>query len=177
MPTRVPRLRLVLSALVTLALHATACGAQVTCTGAASGCSVPITASFANVYAAELILSSATTNLVTPVASDFGSAAGVNTPAAITLTVRSNAAYTITVSSASHFFSGGSGSKPATDLQYSTDGFATLKSLNATGSALVTAAPAAAGAVYTIGYNTKYSWTTDTPGTQTLAVTYTITAP
>lgn len=177
MPTRVPRLRPVLSALAALVLHATTCRAQVTCTGGATGCSVPITASFTNVYAAELVLSSATTSLVAPTAADFGAPAGVNTPAAITLTVRANVAYAITVGTASSTFSGGSGLKPASDLRFTSDGFVTLKPVTGSGSALVTGAPAANGATYTIGYNTKYSWATDAPGAASLPVTYTITAP
>ena len=176
MPTRVPRLRLVLSALATIALHATTCSAQVTCTGA-PGCSVPITGSFATVYVAELSLSAAATTLAAPTATDFGTPAGVNTPGAVTLTVRSNATYAITAAATTATFSGGSGTKPASDLRYTTDGFVTLKPVTGTGSALATAAVATNGIAYTIGYNTRYAWTTDQPGSSSLAITYTLTAP
>jgi hypothetical protein len=176
MPTRVPRLPLLLSALAATLLHTAACGAQVSCVGG-TACSVAVSATYTKAYIAKLVLSSATTTLATPTATDFGTTAGVNTPSAVTLTVKSNAAHTITVAAATANFSGGSGSKPASSLRYSTDGFVTLKSVSGAGSALVTGGAATAGTTHIIGYNTTYAFAVDTPGAYTLAITYTLTAP
>ncbi|MCC7054535.1 MAG: hypothetical protein IT355_14795 [Gemmatimonadaceae bacterium] len=176
MPTRVPRLPALLAALLAAVLPTATCAAQVTCTGV-PGCTVSISAALSKAYVAKLVLSSATTTLAAPGASSFGAPAGVNTPAAVTLAVKSNAAHTITVAAAAPTFSGGSGIKPASSLRYSTDGFATLKGVSGTGSSLVTAAAPTAGTTHTIGYNTTYAFVQDTPGTYSLAVTYTLTAP
>jgi hypothetical protein len=36
---------------------------------------------------------------------------------------------------------------------------------------------ATASTLFTLGYNTRYNWTIDTPGNYQLAINYTITAP
>lgn len=176
MPTRVPRLPQIVVALAALALRASVCAAQVTCSGS-PGCTVPISASLANNYVAKLVLSATSTTLATPTAASFGAVGGVNTPAALTLTVKSNSAHTISVTAAGATFSGGSGLKPSSSLRYTTDGFLTLKGVSGSGSALVAGAAATGGTAHTIGYNTTYAWQQDTPGTYTLAITYTLTAP
>lgn len=176
MPTRVSRLSGVIVAVLATLLRSSAAGGQVTCSGR-PGCSMSIAATLTNTYVARLVLSSATTTLVAPTAASFGSPAGVNSPTALTLTVKSNATHTISVAAAAAVFSGGSGIKPASALRYTTDGFATLKGVSGAGSALVAGAAPTAGTAHAIGYNTTYAWLTDTPGAYSLGITYTLTAP
>ena len=159
-------------------------GAQVTqqCTGTltgitGTGCQVTNTVSSATPYVARLILSSATSTLVAPAAADFNTVAGVNTAAAITLEVRSNAAYSLNAAAATANFAGGSTNKLSSSLTYTTDAFATTKVVAGSGSTLGTGAAATASTIFTIGYNTKYDWLIDTPGTYTLGINYTLTAP
>ena len=128
-------------------------------------------------YVARLALSSGTTTLTPPTALNFGTATGVNNAAAVTLDVRSNATYTVTVAATSTNFAGGSGSKPASSVKYTTDGFSTLKLVSGGGSQLASGATATSTRTYAIGYNTTYAWLEDTPGTYTLAINYTPTAP
>ena len=158
-------------------------GAQIiqNCTGSSSaittGCVVTNTVSSATPFVARLILSSATSTLTAPTAADFNTAGGVNTGSAMTLEVRSNSAYSINAAAGAANFSGGSGNKLSSSLTYTTDAFATTKVLAGAGSTLGLGATATQTTLYTIGYNTKYDWTIDTPGTYTLAVNYTLTAP
>ncbi len=158
--------------------------AQITsaiCTGTGSahagGCVVQNIVSSTVPYVARMTLSQGLTTLVAPAVADFNTPAGVNTLAALTLTVNSNAAYKITAAAAATNFTGGSGNKLAGDLTYTVDGGTTFQALAGAGTTLGTLASATASTVYTIGYNTKYSWTIDTPGTYTLALNYTLTAP
>lgn len=150
--------------------------AQAVCNGG-STCNFAISAQTSTNYVARLVLSSATSTLTPPTAINFNDPAGVNTAGAVTLEVRSNATYTITAVAPSAFFTGGSNAKPSSSVQYTTNAFGTLKSVSGTGSQLASAAAATATTTYTIGYKTTYSWTQDTPGTYTLAINYTLTAP
>ena len=163
-------------------LSAGTAGAQVNCTGTALGiaagtCLVTNTVTTTVPYVARLTLSSAATTLTAPTAADFNTVAGVNTAAAVTLDVKSNSSYTVTASAATANFSGGSTLKPASSLSFTKDAFATSTALSVAGSALGTGAAATAGTLYTIGYKTRYDWLQDTPGTYTLAINYTLTAP
>ena len=167
-----------------VALMATASSvqAQVTqnCNGNAvglgAGCSVTNTVTSTVPFIARIILSSATTSLTAPVAADFGTVAGVNTPAAITLNVRTNSAYSLNAAAAAANFSGGSGNKLASSLTYTTDG-STYNVVSGTGSVLGTGAAATASTIFTVGYKTLYDWVIDTPGAYTLGINYTLTAP
>ena len=173
--------RLIAASAALLATAGTA-QAQVTqqCTGTISGigagCAVTNTVTSSVPYIARLILSNAATSLTAPVAADFGTTAGVVTPAAITLEVRSNSQYTVTAAAAAANFSGGSGNKLASSLTFTTDA-STYQPVSGTGSVLGTGAAATASTVYTIGYKTLYDWTIDTPGAYTLGIVYTLTAP
>lgn len=147
-----------------------------TATGIAAGCSVTNTVTSTVPYIARLILSQAATSLAAPTAADFGTAAGVVTPAAVTLEVRSNSKYTVTAAAAAANFSGGSGNKLASSLTFTTDA-STYAPVAGTGSTVGSSASATASTIYTIGYKTLYDWTIDTPGAYTLGIVYTLTAP
>ena len=144
--------------------------------GLGAGCSVTNTVTSTVPFIARLVLSSATTSLTAPVAADFGTVAGVNTPAAITLEVRTNSAYSLNAAAAAASFAGGSGNKQASSLTFTTDG-STYRPVSGTGSVLGTGAAATSSTLFTIGYKTLYDWVIDTPGAYTLGINYTLTAP
>lgn len=144
--------------------------------GLGAGCSVTNTVTSTVPFIARLVLSSATTSLTAPVAADFGTVAGVNTPAAITLEVRTNSAYSLNAAAAAASFSGGSGNKLASSLTFTTDG-STYRPVSGTGSVLGTGGAATSSTLFTIGYKTLYDWVIDTPGAYTLGINYTLTAP
>jgi hypothetical protein len=88
-----------------------------------------------------------------------------------TITVSSNTGYSLASSSAANF-AGGSGNKPSSDLLIKVD----AGTYNAIGA--MPGGPAATNIdTYNLFYKTRYTWTIDTPGTYTLTVNYTLTAP
>jgi len=161
--------------LVLLSLFAAALtaprNASAQCTGGASGCQFTLSGQAKINSVARLSISTATTTLTAPHASDFGTTAGINTSGP-TVTVLSNANYTLT-SSAAGWTGTGNNAKPVADIKMSINGggFTALGTVGSAGTAPT------AGTNYAIGYNTIYNWVIDTPGTYTLAINYTLTAP
>jgi len=120
---------------------------------------------------ARLEITSTSTNLTAPLAADFGTAAGVNSTGP-TLTVRANAGYVLTSAPAAATWTGpATSNKLASDLKMSVNAGSTV-ALGTVGSGSATA-----GVDYAIGYNVIYNWTTDIPGSYSLVVNYTLTAP
>lgn len=137
----------------------------------ANPCTVPVTATATINSVARLTVSTTTTTLTAPKAADFGAGAGV-TSSGPTLTVKSNAGYTLTASAATTTWTGGANNKPASDLKMNVNS----GSFTALGQ-VAHSTTATAGTSYTIGYNTIYSFTVDKPGAYSLVVNYTLTAP
>lgn len=98
-----------------------------------------------------------------------------------TITVRANKAWNLTIStSASTWTNSGTGSratKPAADLLWATSQAGTYTALSATATTVTSGAAATAGTTVNLWHRAKLSWTADTPGTYTLPVTVTLTAP
>ncbi len=153
-----------------LLVWACAANAQQTCDGGAT-CALNVSATASINSVARLSISTTATTLTTPATSDFGTGAGVNS-AGPSVTVKANAGYTLTASAASATWTGGGGNKPATDLKMKVNG----GSLTALGQVAQTTI-GTTGTTYTIGYNAIYNWTVDVPGTYSLVVNYTLTAP
>ncbi len=136
----------------------------------ASTCLVTNTVSVTLGKYARLSIDNTNTTLTTPQASDFGTVAGVTTTGP-TLTVSSNAPWTLTASTAASWTGSGNNAKPTTDLKGKTSGsFATFPFTAATGAAI-------ADDAHLVTYNTLYNFVTDTPGSYSLVVNYTLTAP
>ena len=90
-------------------------------------------------------------------------------------TVRANAPWTLTVRGAA-WTGTGNNAKLVGDLDWTSNGGGAWTSM--TTSAVTLASGAATGGTdTTVGYQTAWSLTSDTPGTYTMAVTFTITAP
>lgn len=162
------RLPLAAAGMLVLCVSTRSAGAQ-TCN--LNPCTDPVTASATINSVARLSITSTTTALTSPKGVDFGTSAGVNNSGP-TLTVKSNAGYTLTAAAATSTWTGGSNNKPATDLKMTVNG----GSVTALGQ-VAHSTTATAGTSYTIGYNTIYSFTVDKPGTYSLVVNYTLTAP
>jgi hypothetical protein len=164
------RPRTAITTTIALLLVATR-GALAQCNGGAT-CTLPISATATINTVARLMISSTTTTLTAPNAADFGTSAGV-TSGGPTITVLSNAAYTLTAAASATTWTGPSGvSKPASDLKMKV-GAGSVVPLGQVG----TSSTGTATTDYAISYNTIYNWTTDKPGTYSLVVNYTLTAP
>jgi len=165
-----PMMRFVSPVVVALSTAlAAAAAAQQTCDGGAS-CQLSVAASATINTVARLSITATTTTLTTPSSADFGAAAGVATTGP-TLTVKANAGYTLTAS-APATWTGGNNSKPSSDLKMKVNG-GTLSALGQVGQSTT----ATAGTTYAITYNTIYNWATDVPGSYSLVVKYTLSAP
>jgi hypothetical protein len=146
-------------------------GAFAQCNGGAT-CTLQIAATASINTVARLSITSTTTSLTAPKAADFGSSAGVTTTGP-TVTVLSNAAYTLTAAPGASTWTGPAGvNKPAADLKMKV-GSGAVVPLGQVG----TLSTGTSSTSYAISYNTIYSWTTDKPGSYSLVVNYTLTAP
>ena len=168
------RLRLTLTTICLAAGLASPASAQ--CNGAAAAgaatCTLPVVATATINAVARLSINSTTTTLNAPTAADFGGSAGV-TSNGPTVTVMSNTGYTLTTSAATATWTGPAGSsKPASDLKMQV-GAGAVVALGQVG----TSTTGTASTSYVISYNALYNWTTDKPGSYSLVVNYTLTAP
>jgi len=164
-------------ALALLLGRATAARAQ-TCTG--NPCSVTNTASVTVGTMLRLSLSSATTPLTTPDETSFDNGFQDDL-GALTATVKANRGWTMSIQSgAASWTASGAGAraaKPAADLQWSTSGGAPFTALTTSNATLGTSASGTASTVRIISYRTLWDYTLDTPGTYSLDVVFTVTAP
>jgi hypothetical protein len=131
----------------------------------------------------KLTLSSTATAL-TPVVADYD-LGHLDTPAALTASVKSNRAWNLSVAAATANWGASGGawaSKPAGDLYWTTDGISYFQlstvAANVFGSLQSGVGGGANGPVVaTFGYRSLWSYVNDTPGTYTMVVVYTVTAP
>lgn len=168
-----------LSAIAVLGLAAPA-HAQAACgdTGATASCSlsgVTVTTTVQNIVYMAIDVNNF--GLTAPTGADFsgGSTATITDATAQTLTVKANAAWTLTVKGAA--WSGtGNNSKAPGDLSWNVNGGGTFTAMT-TSAATVLTGSATGSTTAAIGYKTTWNLTTDTPGTYTMALTYTLSAP
>ncbi len=154
-------------------------------TGRAQGClgnpcSVTNTASVTVGTVLSLTLSSGATLLTAPSQTSYDNGFQDDL-AALTATVKANRGWTLSVkSSGASWTPSGAGArvaKPAADLQWSTSGGAPFTALTTSNAGLGTSASGTASVVETISYRTLWDYTLDTPGTYSLDVVFTVTAP
>jgi hypothetical protein len=115
--------------------------------------------------------------LTAPTNTDFtgGGTATKTDLGAQVVSVRANAAWTLTIRGAAWTGSGNNG-KLVADLNWTSTGGGAWNSMT-TSAATLASGVATAGTDTTVGYRTAWSLTSDTPGTYTMALTFTITAP
>lgn len=157
---------------------ATPAAAQTACTG--NPCSVTNTASVTVGTVLRLALSSSATALTAPDSTAYNAGFQDNL-AALTATVKANRGWTLNVKAGvASWTAAGAGAraaKPAGDLQFSSSGGAPFTALTTADQGLATSASGTPGATSTISYRTLWDWTLDTPGTYSLDVVFTVTAP
>lgn len=180
---RVSGLGIALVALVLgTAVLPAAANAQCTVNGSGDTCFLTGSMSMTAGRVIRLQMSAATTALTAPTPTDFD--AGFNATTGPTLTVSSNAAWTLHIRSATTFWSATNTSpgaparttKPAADLKWSLVAGGPFTSLTTTDVNLDTGALTASD-VNTLFFRTSYAWTLDTPGNYSLNVVLTLTSP
>ncbi len=111
-----------------------------------------------------------------PTAADFNNG-DVAADVSSDITHRGNVAHDVTISADASNFSGGSGSKPASDMKWSADGGSNWNDLTTTGTNVVTGASAGQhNSAETIDYRMVLDYSTDSPDTYTLNLTYSVVA-
>jgi hypothetical protein len=128
-----------------------------------------------------LHLSSATTALTPPTGGDYK--VGFNSTTGPLVTVSANAAWTLHIRASAPFWSATntSGSvarttKPAADLKWSKASSGPFTPLSTT-DVTVTNGPAGGGFATTLYFQTVYNWLLDSPGSYSLSLLLTLTAP
>lgn len=111
-----------------------------------------------------------------PTASDFNTG-HVSADVSSDITHRGNVAHDVTISADASNFTGGSGSKPASDLEWSADGGSSWNSLSTTAANVVTGASAGQhNSAETVDYRMLLDYSTDAPDSYTLDLTYSVVA-
>jgi len=176
MRKRDPRHAVVAMLLAAAAMWPAACrplAAQ--CVGAS--CTITVQMPVSDVL--RLTLSAVTTSLGTPVEADY--TAGYVASTGPTATAKANRAYTVTVDATSANFTY-SGSltdpvKPASTLTWPTTSGGPFTHNPGTSAALFTGSTGTSGTSQGIFFRTTVSYAADRPGTYTLTVRYTLSAP
>jgi hypothetical protein len=125
-----------------------------------------------------LSLDDSTTAIPAPGETEFD-AGSQDVASAITATVKANRGYTLNIRGGSATWSGGSGTKAVGDLRWRAGGAAPGTALTTSDVAVASTVvgTAVAGDAYALTYNIAWSYASDTPGTYTLPVVFTATAP
>lgn len=168
------RMTLAFAALMGVAMTSEA-GAQTCSTTPA--CTVNSTASVTVPAVLQLTLSSITTALTAPTAANFD-AAGVP-DAGPSVTVKANKGWTLKIAAGAASFTGSGGAnlaKASTDLAWSTTVAGTFTGL-VTGGATVLTSATGSSVTQNMFYQTSWHSATDTPGTYSLVVAYTLSEP
>ncbi len=158
-----------------LSLGTTSVVAAQTATG--NPATVSVTASATVNDMLQLTLSSITTDLGTPTVADFN--AGYLNAVGPTATVKSNRAWTVNVKGHTATFTGSGTANPtksAADLQWGTTA-GTYNHDMSTVAPLATGAATANSGALPIFFHTLWNYATDSPGTYSLVVDFTLSAP
>jgi hypothetical protein len=172
---------LVMIAVVAFA-SASVAAAQCTTNGTPTSCNQPGSVSMIAGRVIRLQVSAGSTSLTAPTPADFD--AGFNSTTGPSLTVSSNAAWTLHVRASAALWTATNTSpgaparttKPAGDLKWSTAANGSFNPLTTT-DVLLVGGSATASSATTLYFQTLYNWTLDTPGNYSLAVILTLTSP
>ena len=171
-------------AVLSIALIAPPVFAQQTCNTGVGGSTCVTTVSVAMTTGAvvDLTQSSATTSLGAPTAADFN--AGYKASSGPSFAIKANSDWTLQVRAGSSTWAATNTSpgvsarsnKPASDLQWSTSADGVFAGLTLAG-VTIASGSATAAASAGIFYRTQYAWLLDTPGSYSLDVIVTLSAP
>lgn len=157
--------------------------AQITCTAnLAATCTLGGAASAAlNItiqQATRLTLASSSVALPQP--TDVSYNAGFGAPGSVAFEIRSNANWRVSISSSATTWSFSPASarndKPRADLQWATNIAGPFTDVTATATSIATGG-ATNSTIQTLYLRSKYNWTLDLPGSYSIAVQVTLTAP
>jgi hypothetical protein len=165
--------------LAALAVLATPLAAQnCNVTGAAGNCTVTRPISVVVQRTVRMTLSSIATTLTAPL--DAAYTAGFQDTNGPTITVQANTPWRLQISSAAANFTAtgpvARANKPRADLRWGVAPAVPATALSATATTIASGA-ATNGTAVNVVYRTLWSWTVDTPGTYSLAITYTLITP
>jgi hypothetical protein len=158
--------------------------AQTQCTANPTTCSnavgsLQITITIANTF--EMSLSNATTSLSIPTTATYN--AGFAENAGPTATIRSNAAWTLSISAVAPTWGAvnteaepARQNKPASDLAWAVSSLGPFTDLTIS-PVQVASGPRTLASSISLFYRTRYQWDLDTPGIYSLPVVFTIVAP
>jgi hypothetical protein len=149
---------------------------------ASNSCSTTNTASVTIGALVQLEMSSTTTSLTAPTVSDLGGSVANNGP---TFVVHANEAWTLSIKSGNAvnwtYTGSQSGVKPISDLTWSSASNGTFAAITATDATLASGASStnntAAAAFFKTLYSADYSAASNRPGSYSLAVVFTLSAP
>jgi hypothetical protein len=174
------------SLLAAMVLGTAICASQANaqCSGNAGSCNTTNTASVTVGALVKLGMSSATTTLTNPTADDVD-AGNVIPNAGPTFTVKANRSWTLKIRSQNaanwSYIGTDGGVKPISDLAWSTASNGTFSAITASDATLASGAAASNGTAAAVFFRT--SWLSDftsisnAPGTYTLPIVFTLTAP
>ncbi|HJP85848.1 MAG TPA: hypothetical protein VJ852_07665 [Gemmatimonadaceae bacterium] len=174
--------RSVIIMIAALAAFATSAIAQCTASGSPGSCGQPGSVAVTAGRVVRLQMSAGSTSLTAPTTADFD--AGFNSTTGPTLTVSANAPWTLQIRAASALWTATNTTtgvaarvdKPSTDLKWSTASAGAFTALNASDATLITGSATANNAT-TLYFQTLYDWSLDTPGSYSLSIVLTLTAP
>jgi len=158
---------------------------QTTCTvsGAVGKCSSLVSlaspATITNPALIQFTVSPSATLTSTATVADMDVVDGVATGSIASLTVQGNRTWSISVKGNSALWTASSGawtSKPVSDLHWSLTPTGASTALSASGGTLLTGAPSV-GTPTTVYFRPVVHWLTDKPGTYSMGITFTLTAP
>jgi hypothetical protein len=149
-----------------------------TCSG--NPCSVTNTASVTVGTMLKLTLSSTTTSLTSPDTTAFNNGYQ-DYLAALSATVKANRGWSLKVNGGAATWTavgaGARANKPVGDLEWSTSGGAPFTALTTSAASIASSASGTSGTTTTLSYRTLWNYTLDTPGTYSMDVVFTATAP
>jgi len=170
-------------AALTLAAAPRQAAAQVSCAvNNRSNCQVGGTTAFGmNLTISTVVrLSFPTATIALPNATGLDFAAGFAAPFLVPLSIRANSGWTVSLSATSALWSATGASprlnKPQSDLQWGTAVGGPFTNLSGSATAIGTGT-ATAGQTVSLYLRTRYDWTLDTPGSYSLPLVLTISAP
>ena len=161
--------------------------AQSPCTagnGASKSCTVTSTITMVVGKTTRLEVGSTSLTLFNNTVSATDYVAGSKTAGSLSFTLRANAAANVTLSAATANFGYAGSASPAptksvSTLQWSSNNGSSWNNMTTTGAQIATAAAATSGTTpaQPITFRTLLGWTSDPPGTYTVTLNLTITAP
>jgi hypothetical protein len=124
-------------------------------------------------------LSADSTNLTAPTTANFGadSSATITDANAVTLTVRGNQGFHITLKANGANWTGPVATKPASDLSWATASGGPYSAVSTTAATIFSTSSATNSTPVNLSFRTRYNFIQNVPGSYSLTLTFTLTSP